>query len=119
MVVKIREFRSEGSGPRSHAISKGHERLPESGLTRLPEQLKRNATMIANIIASDLRAVSPEYTETFEIDSKVSLKILKTYSIPKEIIKADSEDFSHSWIRERVITTWMMLLNLGQLQRIR
>ena len=29
-----------------HSISKGHERLPESGLTRLLEQLKRNATMI-------------------------------------------------------------------------
>ncbi len=26
----------------AHAISKGHERLPESGLTRLLEQLKRN-----------------------------------------------------------------------------
>ena len=46
----------------AHAISKGHERLPESGLTRLLEQLKRNATMIANIIASDLAAVFPNIT---------------------------------------------------------
>ena len=76
----------------AHAISKGHERLPESGLTRLLEQLKRNATMIANVIASDLAAVFPEYNHTFEIDSKVSLRILETYSIPEEIIKADTED---------------------------
>ena len=27
----------------AHSVSKGHERLPESGLTRLLEQLKRNA----------------------------------------------------------------------------
>ena len=89
MVVKIREFRSEGSGPRSHAISKGHERLPESGLTRLPEQLKRNATMIANVIASDLAAVFPEYNHTFEIDSKVSLRILERYPVQEERISAD------------------------------
>ena len=28
----------------THSVSMGHERLPESGLTRLLEQLKRNAT---------------------------------------------------------------------------
>lgn len=76
----------------AHSVSKGHERLPESGLTRLLEQLKRNATMILNIIASDLAAVFPEYTETFEIDSKVSLRILERYPVPEEIIKADIRD---------------------------
>ncbi|MCL4480705.1 MAG: hypothetical protein M1113_04390 [Candidatus Thermoplasmatota archaeon] len=77
----------------AHAISNGHERLPESGITRLLEQLKRNATMIANTIASDLAAVFPEYTETFKIDSKVSLRIIETYSIPDGIIKANTEGF--------------------------
>ena len=48
----------------AHAISNGHERLPESGITRLLEQLKRNATMILNVTASDLAAVFSEYTET-------------------------------------------------------
>ena len=76
----------------TYSVSKGHERLPESGLTRLLEQLKRNATMILNIIASDLAAVFPEYTETFEIDSKVSLRILERYPIPEEIIKGDTGD---------------------------
>ena len=75
-----------------HSISKGHERLPESGLTRLLEQLKRNVTMILNVIASDLAAVFPEYSHTFEIDSKVSLRILEAYSIPEKIIRADTED---------------------------
>lgn len=52
-------------------IRNGGGSPPESGLTRLLGQLKRNATMILNIIASDLAAVFPEYTEIFEIDSKV------------------------------------------------
>ena len=48
--------------------------------------------MTLNVIASGLAAVFPEYNHTFEIDSKVSLRILETYSIPEEIIKADTED---------------------------
>ena len=75
----------------------GHEHLPESGITRLLEHLKRNATMIANIIASDLAAVFPEYNHTFEIDSKVSLRILETYSIPEEIISADAMPYNNSY----------------------
>ncbi len=45
--------------------------------------------MILNIIASDLVAVFPEYTETFEIDSKVSLRILERYPVQEERISAD------------------------------
>ena len=57
-------------------VSCGHDRLPESGLTRLLEQLKSSTTAISNLIASDLAAVFPEYRRIFEIDSKVSLSDL-------------------------------------------
>ena len=53
--------------------------------------------MILNVIASDLAAVLPEYNHTFEIDSKVSLRILETYSIPEEIISADAMPYNNSY----------------------
>ena len=70
-------------------VSCGHDRLPESGLTRLLEQLKSSTTAISNVIASDLAAVFPEYTRIFEIDSKVSLRILEKYATPDNIRNAD------------------------------
>ena len=70
-------------------VSCGHDRLPESGLTRLLEQLKSSTTAISNLIASDLAAVFPEYTRIFEIDSKVSLRILEKYATPDNIRNAD------------------------------
>lgn len=65
--------------------SKGHDPLPESGLTRLLEKLKRSATVITNMIGSDLAAVFPEYTGIFEIGSKTSLRILEKYATPENM----------------------------------
>jgi hypothetical protein len=45
--------------------------------------------MILIIIASDLAAVFPDYTDTFEIDLKESLRILERYPAPDEIRNAD------------------------------
>lgn len=69
--------------------STGHERLPESGLTRLLEHLKNSATATINMIGSDLTAVFPEYTGMFEIESKTSLKILEKYATAENIRDAD------------------------------
>lgn len=72
--------------------SAGHDRLEESGITRLLEQLKKSITTITNMIGSDLAAVFPEYTGMFAIDSKTSLKILEKYGTPGNIRKADQND---------------------------
>lgn len=72
--------------------SKGHDRLPESGLARLLEQLKRSSTALTDMIGSDLAAVFPEYAGMFRIDSKTSMKILEKYATPENIINAGDAD---------------------------
>ena len=48
--------------------------------------------MILIIIASDLAAVFPDYTDTFEIDLKESLRILERYPVPDKIRNTDTGD---------------------------
>ncbi len=76
----------------SAMVSRGHERMPESGLTRMLEHLKMSATTITNIIASDLAAVFPEYTDIFDIEAKTSLKILERYATPVNIRNAGEDE---------------------------
>lgn len=72
--------------------SRGHKRMPESGLTRMLEQLKNSATIITNMIGSDLAAVFPEYTDIFDIEAKTSLKILEKYATPENIRNANLDE---------------------------